>query len=51
MQRLDTTQADFDKRLQQLTAWQEDLDPSIAETVAAIIADVSRRGDAAVLEH
>jgi histidinol dehydrogenase len=51
MQRLDTTQADFDLSLQQLTAWQEDLDPSIAESVAAIIADVSRRGDAAVLDY
>jgi histidinol dehydrogenase len=51
MQRLDTTQADFEARLAQLTAWQEDLDPSISDTVAAIIADVSRRGDAAVLEY
>ena len=51
MQRLDTTQADFEARLAQLTAWQEDMDPSISELVAAIIADVSRRGDAAVLEY
>jgi len=51
MQRLDTTQADFDARLQQLTAWQEDLDTTVSDTVAAIIADVSRRGDAAVLEY
>ena len=51
MQRLDTTQADFAERLAQLTAWQEDLDPSISELVASIIADVSARGDAAVLEY
>ncbi|RLA48857.1 MAG: histidinol dehydrogenase [Gammaproteobacteria bacterium] len=51
MQQLDTTQADFDQCLRQLTAWQEDLDPSISDTVAAIIAEVSRRGDAAVLEY
>jgi histidinol dehydrogenase len=51
MQRLDTNQGDFDQRLQQLTAWQEDLDSSVSDTVAAIIADVSRRGDAAVLEY
>ena len=51
MQRLDTTDEDFDQRLAQLTAWQEDLGSSVAETVASIIADVSRRGDAAVLEY
>jgi len=51
MQRLDTTQADFEARLAQLTAWQEDQDPSVADTVAAIIADVSRRGDAAVMGY
>jgi histidinol dehydrogenase len=51
MQRLDTTQADFEARLAQLTAWQEDMDPSISELVATIIADVSRRGDVAVLEY
>jgi len=51
MQRLDTTQADFEARLAQLTAWQEGMDPSISELVATIIADVSRRGDVAVLEY
>ena len=51
MQQLDTTQADFDARLQQLTAWQEDLDQSVMEAVTAIIADVSRRGDVALLEY
>ena len=51
MQRLDTRQADFADRLEQLTRWQEGLDQSVAEAVTAIIADVSRRGDAAVLEY
>jgi len=51
MQRLDTGQADFGTRLEQLTAWQEDLDQATTETVTAIIADVTRRGDAALLEY
>lgn len=51
MQRLDTTQADFDVRLQQLTAWQEDLDQAVTATVTAIVDDVARRGDTAVLEY
>jgi histidinol dehydrogenase len=51
MQRLDTAQADFDTRLEQLTTWQEDMGQAVAETVAAIIADVTRRGDVALLEY
>jgi histidinol dehydrogenase len=51
MQRLDTGQADFDSRLQQLTDWEEGQDQSITDTVTAIIADVARRGDAALLEY
>ena len=51
MQRLDTGQADFSARLEQLTAWQEDLDQAVAQTVTAIIADVKRRGDVALLEY
>ena len=50
MQRLDTGEANFARRLEQLTAWQESLDREVAETVTAIIADVRARGDAAVLE-
>jgi histidinol dehydrogenase len=51
MQRLDTAQADFDQRLEQLTAWQESLDRQVTESVAAIVADVAGRGDPAVLEY
>ena len=51
MQRLDTGQADFDQRLEQLTAWQEGLDRRVTESVTAIVADVARRGDPAVLEY
>jgi histidinol dehydrogenase len=49
--RLDTRQQDFDRRLADLTAWQEDLDQSVNEAVAGILADVARRGDEAVLEY
>ena len=51
MQRLDTGQADFDQRLEQLTAWQETLDREVTEAVTAILADVAGRGDPAVLEY
>ena len=51
MQRLDTRQADFDARLDALTAWQEELDQSVNDTVTAVLADVASRGDAAVLEY
>ena len=51
MRRLDTRRPDFDARLEQLTSWQDALDDAVAENVAAIIADVSRRGDVAVLEY
>ena len=51
MQRLDTRQADFDARLDALTAWQEELDQSVSDTVTAVLADVASRGDAAVLEY
>ena len=51
MQRLDTAQADFDQRLEQLTAWQDSLDRQVTESVTAIVADVAGRGDPAVLEY
>ena len=51
MQRLDTSHADFDHQLEQLTTWQESLDREVTQTVAAIIADVAQRGDEAVLEY
>jgi len=51
MLRLDTRQADFDQCLERLTALQEGLDREVSRTVAAIIEDVARRGDQAVLEY
>ncbi|MCW5635413.1 MAG: histidinol dehydrogenase [Rubrivivax sp.] len=49
--RLDTTAADFEARLQQRLRWSADTDTSIEQAVADILADVRRRGDAAVLEY
>jgi len=51
MLRLDSRQADFDQCLARLTTWQEGLDREVTSTVAAIIEDVARRGDEAVLEY
>jgi len=51
MRRLDTTSADFDRSLAQLTAWEGESDSAVSETVAAIIADIGARGDAALLEY
>ena len=51
MQRLDTTQVDFDTALTQLTAWQDDLDERVSQAVATIVGDVAARGDEAVLEY
>jgi|TARA_R110002094_G_scaffold17861_3_gene29427 histidinol dehydrogenase len=51
MQRLDTRSADFDQRLEALTAWEEGLDTSVEAAVAEIIAAVRQRGDAALLEY
>ncbi len=48
---LDTTHSDFDSQLADLLAWDESDDLSINQQVADIIADVRRRGDAAVLDY
>jgi histidinol dehydrogenase len=49
--RLSTAQGDFDERLAKLTAFDSALDDGVERTVAAILADVRARGDAAVLEY
>jgi histidinol dehydrogenase len=49
--RLSTQQADFDARLGKLLAFEETADEKLEATVAAILADVKLRGDAAVLEY
>jgi histidinol dehydrogenase len=49
--RLSTRDADFDARLARLTAFDAAQDAAVDQTVAEILADVQRRGDAAVLEY
>ena len=49
--RLTTTSADFSIKLKKKLAWAADTDAGIEQTVANILADVQKRGDAAVLEY
>ena len=49
--RLATTDPDFDARLKALTAFDTTFDQKLEDDVAAILAGVSARGDAAVLEY
>jgi histidinol dehydrogenase len=48
---LDSTAAGFDRELESLIAFDAAQDPAIDSTVAAIVADVRARGDAALLEY
>jgi histidinol dehydrogenase len=49
--RLSTRQSDFDARLSKLLAFEETADEKLEATVAAILADVKKHGDEAVLEY
>lgn len=51
IRRLDTAAADFDAALAALTHYEPAHDPALIATVGEILADVRRRGDAAVLEY
>jgi len=51
IRRLDTSRAGFDDELAALTRFEATLDEHVERTVADIIADVRRRGDAAVVEY
>jgi len=51
MKRLTTQNADFRPQLEQLLAWESVSDAAVAKTVEGILADVRRRGDAAVIEY
>ena len=51
MRRLDTAEPDFDAALGALIAFESAQDPAVDASVAAIVADVRTRGDAAVLEY
>ena len=48
---LDTAQADFEARFQQVLHWSAETDDAIEQRVAEILADVRQRGDAAVLDY
>lgn len=48
---LSTRDADFEDQLDALVAWEDARDETVERTVADIIADVRRRGDAALLEY
>jgi len=49
--RLDTSQTDFNQRLDNLLAWDSVSDARVAEVVANILRQVKTRGDLAVLEY
>ena len=51
IRRLATTQPDFEQRLADLLAFESAQDPKVDAEVAAILADVKTRGDAALLEY
>jgi len=48
---LSTASADFDAEFERVLHWSDETDQAIEERVAAIVADVRARGDAAVLEY
>ena len=49
--RLNSTDPDFQSRLDRLLAWEAVSDAQVESTVRAILADVRARGDAAVVEY
>ena len=51
LQRFSSRDADFRQRLDALLAFERTQDASIEQAVAAILADVKIRGDAAVVEY
>ena len=51
IKRLSSKQTDFDTQLSALLAFETTQDAQLDATVAAILADVRTRGDAAVLEY
>ncbi len=51
IRQLSTRQADFNAQLDALLAFEATADDRIESTVAAILADVKKRGDAALLEY
>ncbi|HEY6094650.1 MAG TPA: histidinol dehydrogenase [Gallionellaceae bacterium] len=51
IRKLSSAQADFDAQLNALLAFEAAMDDKLEATVAAILADVKKRGDEAVLEY
>src|SRR6476659_3852160 len=51
IKRLNSSTADFNEALDKLLAFEDAQDESIHATVSAILADVKKRGDAALLEY
>lgn len=51
IKRLSTKQSDFDTQLDRLLAFEATADDKLEATVASILVDVKRRGDAALLEY
>ncbi len=51
MLRLSTADGDFPERLQALLAWESVSDTRVRDTVDAIILDLRKRGDAALLDY
>ena len=51
IRQLSSSAADFDAELDRLLAFEETADEKLEATVASILADVKRRGDAALLEY
>ena len=51
IRQLATTSADFEAEFQRVLHWSAETDDAIEERVASILADVKKRGDAAVLEY
>jgi histidinol dehydrogenase len=51
IRQLDTSASDFEAEFAKLRHWSAEADLAIEERVAAILADVKTRGDAAVLEY
>ena len=51
IRRLDARAAGFEAELSALLAWDDDTRPEVIETVSAIVNDVRRRGDDALIEY
>ncbi len=51
MRELDASSKDFWQQLDAVLAWDDSIDGGVSATVSAILADVKKRGDAAVIEY